>query len=107
MYCVQCSQLCTIIDWPFRDKAYFGLTLLSRDDLWLFYRAQWERNDEGDDKQEKIEQVLAQSNFTSQVEHTFQPVRQKQCADHMLSLIALSTCFQNVFTFTCILSLRI
>lgn len=54
MYCVQCSQLCTITDWPFRDtKAYFRLTLFSRNGLWLFHRAKWESNDEvwGGDKQ--------------------------------------------------------
>lgn len=49
MYCVQCSQLCTITNWPFRDtKAYFRLTLFSRNGLWLFYRAKWESNDEGE-----------------------------------------------------------
>lgn len=57
MYCVQCSQLYTIIDWPFRDtKAYFRLTLFSINGLWLFYRAKWENNDENtvNDEGEKI-----------------------------------------------------
>ena len=49
MYCVQCSQLCTITDWPFRDtKAYFRLTLSRRNGQWLYYRAKWESNDEGE-----------------------------------------------------------
>lgn len=57
MYCVQCSQLYTITDWPFRDtEAYFRLTLFSINGLWLFYRAKWENNDENtvNDEGEKI-----------------------------------------------------
>lgn len=65
MYCVQCSQLCTITDWPFRDtKAYFRLTLFSRNGLWLFYGAKWESNDEdtrGDKQGGGVEKVCKKS----------------------------------------------
>lgn len=57
MYCVQCSQLCTITDWPFRDtEACFSLTLFSISGLWLFYGAKVENNDEDpmNDDGEKI-----------------------------------------------------
>lgn len=71
MYCVQCSQLYTITDWPFRDtKAYFRLTLFIINGLWLFYRAKWENNDEDrmNDEEEKINtgknRMSLQENFS-------------------------------------------
>lgn len=108
MYCVQCSQLCTITDWPFRDtKAYFRLTLFSINGLWLFYRAKWESNDEGEkiNKRKKMKKSCykktSHHNFSLKKEmHVYgnrqgismYDILQMLLKDHTSSF----TCFSNI-----------